>query len=122
VPKVKEYPYSPEHIPKGKVIVNTRSGGPYKAVMECRPGEQPDWGQEELLGLRDILQDALDQLEPLEIEVFDAIVVERLSFRDLSKRMGVSKSQLHRTKDICIAKLQVMLGQNPAILTYLEEQ
>lgn len=100
----------------------------YQALMECAPFQQPDTHVGELLHLRDTLSDAIDQLTPLEREVFNMSCIERVGCRRIGNRLesiglpNYSKSGVMVVRDRAIAKLQALLKDNPEIIEYLKGQ
>lgn len=93
---------------------------PTQALMESAPGEEPDTSQLELLGLRDVLADALDEvLTPMELWVFHAVVIERLPLRHVAKQIGYSKTYLAKVRDRATAKLRDHLGDHPLVQAHL---
>lgn len=88
--------------------------------MECAPHQDPEWSRGRLLPLRDTIQDAMDgHLTERERFVFDSVTIERVSMRDLSKRMTLSKSHVHRVYHAACAKLREALTDDPTIKEYL---
>lgn len=88
--------------------------------MQCAPHETPEWSRGELLPLRDVIQDAMDSvLTERERWIFDAITIERLSFRDVEALMSLSKSQVHRVYRGTCRKLEEALRENPHVKEYL---
>jgi len=91
----------------------------WEALMQCAPGEEPDTAQDDLYPLREIIQDCIEFLTEREQYIFNAIVVERLSYRALSQRMNLSKSQVHRIQLANIQQLRSMLLAHESIRQYL---
>ena len=92
------------------------------ALMECAPGQDPQTSQEELLHLRDRLQDAIEMLTDREQWVFNAVVVERKSLRSISRDLQWSKSEIARIRDRAIAQLRILLEDDPLVKEYLDGQ
>jgi DNA-directed RNA polymerase specialized sigma subunit len=92
-----------------------------EALMQCAPGDEPSAAQGDLYPLREIIQDALeDILTERERFIFDAIVVERVSYRALAERLSLSKSQVHRIQEANRNRLAAHLINNPKIRQHLE--
>lgn len=92
--------------------------------MEAAPGDAIPISQAELLPLRDVLQDALDRaLDDRERWVFDAIVVERKSFRAVGRELALAKSHVHRMyHDACRKVREALLIESAdTIQTYLTQ-
>lgn len=105
--------------PRGPRIHETRPENQFAALLECQPREEPEWSREELLPLRDVLVDALDALDARERFVFDLIASERLSRRDASLIMSLSKSQVDRIYHQACERLRTALQDHPLIKEYL---
>lgn len=94
---------------------------PMEALMSAAPFEPIESSQMEMLALRDVLQDALDDvLTPLELWVFNALVVERKSLRSLGRQINRPKTTIARIRDGAFRKLREHLQDTPAIRSYLE--
>lgn len=92
---------------------------PAQALMECRPGDEPEASQLELLVLRDVIADAMDAtLTDLEAWIFTECVVARTPLR----KLGIPKTTVSRIRDRAAAKLAVALGGHPLVLEHLEDQ
>lgn len=90
--------------------------------MECGPHEDPDASCEELLPLRDVIQDAIDGLPPRERWVFDGYVVRRMSLRQLARELGLSKTYIADLRDRAYALLREALEDHDLIRLYLKGQ
>ena len=91
--------------------------------MSTPAGYEPEISQLEILHLRDIINDAIeDTLTPLELWVFNAVVVERKSLRSLGSQIGRPKTTVARIRDNAIKKVRRSLKDHPAIIDYLENQ
>jgi len=91
--------------------------------MSAPPGYEPEISQLEILHLRDIINDAIEgTLTPLELWVFNALVVERKSLRSLGLQIGRPKTTVARIRDNAIKKVRQSLKEHPAIIDYLENQ
>lgn len=97
----------------------TRPENIYQALMQCAPGEEPDTPRDELLPLRDILQDAIDKLTDREQWIFDALFTRRLSLRQLGAELNLSFGHVRRLRDEITEKLQSILIENEEIRSYL---
>jgi len=99
----------------------SRAFTPYESIMSAPPGVEPAVSQMELIHLRDIINDAIDEhLTPLETWVFNALIVERKSLRSLGRQINRPKTTIARIRDGAIKKLQEALRDNPDIIDYLE--
>lgn len=106
--------------PKGGRLHETRPLNEFAALLEAMPFEEPDPSREELLPLRDAIQDAIDNvLTERERYVFDAIVIERQSFRQLESVLSLSKSQVWRIHQSALSRLRAELSDHHLIKEYL---
>ena len=114
----------PEEWEIGQSLVSKRRYfSPYEALMSAPPGYEPEISQLEILHLRDIINDAIEgTLTPLELWVFNALVVERKSLRSLGHQIGRPKTTVARIRDNAIKKVRQGLKEHPAIIDYLENQ
>jgi hypothetical protein len=100
-----------------------RAFTPYESMMCSPPGVEPGISQMEMIHLRDIINDAMeDVLTPLELWVFNAVTVERQSLRQLGRQINRPKTTVARIRDGAVKKLQEALREHPAIIEYLETQ
>lgn len=107
--------------PNKRMIANseTRPDTLIEALMQCPPGIDPDPSREELLPLRDILQDAIDKLTPEEQWVFDALTTRRLSYRELGRELSIPKSTVERMRERILTKLRTSLIEHEEVRRYL---
>lgn len=104
------------HLPKP----NERFMTPLEALMSAPPHHEPQVSQLELLVIRDLIQDAIEEcLSPLEQWVFNATVVERQSLRGLGRQINRPKTTVARIRDRAILKLRSGLSDSQAIIEYL---
>jgi hypothetical protein len=103
-----------------RVGANTEHRTPsfLEALMACPPGTEPSEWLEETQELREAVVDCIDQLDDLERFVIEAYVYERISFRDLGDRLGVSDSQAHRFYHQTLKVLKRYMQRHP----YLQER
>jgi hypothetical protein len=100
-----------------------RAFTPYESIMCAPPGIEPGVSQMEIIHLRDIINDVMeDILTPMELWVFNAVVVERQSLRQLGRQINRPKTTIARIRDGALKKLREALQDNPAIMQYLETQ
>jgi RNA polymerase sigma factor (sigma-70 family) len=86
-----------------------------QALMESSPGESAGLSTEEMLPLREAIQDAIDRLPELERLVFDGYFVGRYTMREMAAELGIGKSTVHRLKDKAVSALAAMLGENELV-------
>lgn len=107
---------------EGSVVVghgDVRPDNPWVALMEAMPGQEIETSRDELLPLRDILQDAIEKLTPREQWIFDALTTRRLSIRQLGRELSLSKSQIHREGEAIKMKLRTILIEHEEVRGYL---
>jgi len=75
-----------------------------------------------LLPLRDIIEDAIQEsLTDLERWVWNSLVVELMSLRQLERQISIPKTTLARIRDRAQRKLRDALQDHPIIQEYLEQ-
>ena len=108
--------------PNTALVPEPRGGRPWnpmEALMQAVPLEEPETSQLELLALRDILADALDDLAPRDRRLIEARIIERRSLRSLERELGWRKSHMQRRERVLLAQLAAQLSTIPAIQEYL---
>lgn len=105
--------YIPEPRTRGRPF------SPMQALMEAPPHDEPETSELERLALRDILADALDDLDPRDRRLIEARVIEKRSFRSLERELGLRKSHMQRTERRLLEELAVRLQDQPAVAAYL---
>lgn len=103
-------------------IGSTRPNSEMAALMEAEPHCEPQTSRQQLLPLRECLQDAIDHLHPREAWVLNSIVVERLSLRAVARQLGLGKSQIATIRDNALNHLYDELADDPLVIEYLEGQ
>jgi hypothetical protein len=92
-----------------------RPDNPFEALMACAPGDEPDLSVQELAELREVLEDAIEQLTEEEAWAFNELVVGKTALR----KMLVPKTTAARWRDTAIQKLRTALQEHPAVVAYL---
>lgn len=92
----------------------------FQALMECAPFEEPAVSRDERLELRDVIVDAIDDLDEQEQWIFDALFVRRLSLRQLASEINMPKTTVARWRDRLLLRLTEKLENEPMIAEYLE--
>lgn len=90
------------------------------ALMEAAPHVSPEVARETRLELRDVIVDALDDLDEQEQWIFDSLFVRGMSLRQLSREINMPKTTITRWRDRLLQRLREKLESNPNILDYLE--
>jgi len=98
---------------------STTPENPFEALMSCAPNEEPGRDIESMLPLRDVLNDALTQLDEQEQWIFDALIVRRLSVRQLAEEINMPKSTVHRWKERACRRVMEILEENPIVKEHL---
>jgi len=101
-------------------VAERRPFTPIEALMSTVPKEEPELSQLELLALRDILADALDELDDRDKRLVEAKVIECRSYRSLEQELGWQKSYMDRRFKVLLKRLAERLQDVPAIQEYLE--
>ena len=92
---------------------------PIQALMEAKPFHEPETSKMEVLGLRDILADALDALDEREQWIFEARCIRRLSVRDVAAELNMPSSTVWLVYQRAVGKLREILVEQPLIVEYL---
>src|SRR5262245_20113958 len=71
------------------------TASPWEALLTCWH-DDPPVSRLEQLAIRDLLNDALDALPPRSAWVFNRIVVERQSYREVATMMSLSVGMVHK--------------------------
>jgi hypothetical protein len=91
----------------------------YEALL-VEPGKPIDSSVEELVELRDLLLDKMEEhLSQVETVVMLAHVVSGLSLGDVGEILGLAKSTMHQAKERALAKMKLVLKDQPEIELYL---
>lgn len=91
----------------------------YDALMQAAPHTDVDDDIDSLLPVREVLNDAIENLPALERFVFDGCVVERRPLRALAVDLGRSKSGVALIRDRACALLRQALEGDPIIKGHL---
>lgn len=97
-----------------------RPDTPLEALMSCAPGDVEEQSQMELLALKEAIGQAFEVLTDEETWVFDAVVIEGLSYRAVARQLNTSKSSIFRTKQRATRKLRMALENHPAVIHQLQ--
>lgn len=121
MPRRREVPFDPTtRAPHGREVACSAAETDTQALMETRPFEDPQPSRASLLPMRDLIQDAIENvLTEREAWIFDACVVERKSIRALSVELSLAKSHIDRIKHRAVAKLRDALQHEQIIVDYL---
>jgi len=65
--------------------------------------------------LRDVIADALDELDEEDRWILDMLVVARLSLRFVGGILGIPKTTLARRRDRILDELKETLAKNPVV-------
>lgn len=97
----------------------------FQALMEAPPFVEPARTKSahvlDAADLTGVMVLALSGLSDIQRYVVQASVIERVSIRALGKRLGMSKSSVHRIRTQALAALRVELADEPVILAYLKD-
>lgn len=88
---------------------------PMQALMEAGPTDVLEESLLERQPVREAVAECMRRLTDEHRFVLEAIHAERLSVRDLAKRLGVSKSTAQRRHDDALAALEPLLTRHPVI-------
>ena len=90
-----------------------------EALMLAEPLQDPQVSLEEQHQLREILVGALDELEPIELWIINALLFEKLSLREVQHILSIPKTTLARKRDKILLKLRKKIEEIPEVQEYL---
>ncbi|HCV02914.1 MAG TPA: hypothetical protein DG048_09735 [Pseudoalteromonas sp.] len=90
-----------------------------EALMLAEPHKDPQVSLEEQHQLREILVGALDELEPIELWIINALLFEKLSLREVQHILSIPKTTLARKRDKILLKLRKKIEEIPEVQEYL---
>lgn len=93
----------------------------YEALMQCAPHQNPRPSGTERLRARDATAAAFAVLTAEEVWVINALLIERMSLRQLARQLGSTKSTMARIRDRALKKLRNQLQDNPDVQSVLRE-
>lgn len=93
-----------------------------EALLLAEPLQNPVITLEEQHELREILVDALDKLEPMELWILNALLFERLSLREVQSILSIPKTTLARKRDKIFSKLRKQIENIPEVQEHLDGQ
>ena len=119
----REFPYNPLEwrgpaSTDGRALRNNPPETELIALQEAGTLE-PRESLEEQEALRETVVSALDILNAEEAWLLNALLFERLSLRQIERRIGIPKTTVARYRDKTLAKLRDALADNPTIQDYL---
>lgn len=79
------------------------------ALMEAAPHEEVRRSREELAAVGDLIAEAIDGLPPLERDVFNALNIERATYREVADRNNVGVATVDRIKERAVHLLRTAL-------------
>ena len=114
----REFPFDPLTSFQGRAV---RANPPETELIALQEAGtlEPRESLEEQTALRETVVSALDILNAEEAWLLNALLFERLSLRQIERRIGIPKTTVARYRDKILAKLRVALANDPAIHDYL---
>jgi DNA-directed RNA polymerase specialized sigma24 family protein len=101
-------------------IKNQTPENEWQALMEAEPNVEPSQNKKAIQILREAVVDCMDMLSPQDLMIIDAFNSERITYDELSKRLGVSIPHAWRLKKNAYCNLQEILLKNDIIIKYLK--
>tara|TARA_R110002012_G_scaffold299838_1_gene499166 strand:- start:605 stop:889 length:285 start_codon:yes stop_codon:yes gene_type:complete len=92
-----------------------------EALISCPPFVDPEESISEQMELRDVIADALDELDEEDRWILDMLVVARLSLRFVGGILGIPKTTLARRRDRILDELKETLVENPVVSQRLND-
>lgn len=109
-------------VPKQGLLVFDRPETDLVALMQTAPGDTPQESVESQQELREVLADAIDQLEPRERWVFLGNASEGLGLRTIATQLSLSKTQVHRILQAARNHLADALVDHPLVAARLRQE
>lgn len=104
----REYPADPHTMRARNLYAWTEM----EALQRAAPHEDPVTAREELLWIREVIEDTAEKvLTPRELWIFNSIVIERLSIRKVGSLMQLSKTHVWRIYHRAINRLRRALWE-----------
>jgi len=100
-------------------IVQPEPEDEYQALMEAEPFDEPRQDKQTTQKIREIVVDCMELLPDQDKFIIEAYNSERITYDELSKRLGVSIPHAWRLRKDAYCKLKVILLQNDSIIKYL---
>jgi len=97
-----------------------------EALMRAPPGEAVEESNEEILSRREtvlkLVDDAWDQLDPIEREIIDAYFFEHVSLRKIAARYEgrYGKTWIAHLRDRALGKMREHLQTNSDMFAYID--
>lgn len=89
--------------------------------MIARPLEEPKTSLEEQHALREVLVGALDDLEPIDVWIINALLFEKMSLRTAGWVLGIPKTSLARRRDRILQDIKAKIENEQIIKDYLDD-
>jgi len=128
--KQKEFPTDPTDTwREGKIqfgakdsLFPHRASTEIEALMETPPaGAEPLASLERTAHIKELLADAIEELNPLERWIAERLLIEGLSLRKAGAVLGIPKTSLARRRDKIRRRLMIRLMQEPEFKEWLED-
>lgn len=107
------------HLDENQAVQPGVPWSPWEALMVAGFGTEPDWSRLELLELREVLVDALDQLDARQLWVLNAVVNEQKPYSEVAKELGLSKTMAFKLCVQAKESLRRTLEEDPSVKEYL---
>ena len=99
----------------------TQISSKIEALMIARPLEEPKTSLEEQHALREVLVGALDDLEPIDVWIINALLFEKMSLRTAGWVLGIPKTSLARRRDRILQDIKAKIENEQIIKDYLDD-
>lgn len=86
--------------------------------MSAAPHDSPRRSLEERMAVKDAIGEAFTRLEPIEIWVLNAVLIEQRGLRSTARQLSRPKTSVARIRDRALLKLRKELESNEAVQRY----
>lgn len=103
-----------------KLVPPKRPEDEWQALMESPPGYEPAEPRNQLSEIIEAVKDAIDLLSEQDKYIVEAVNYERVTYEELSRRLGCSSPHAWRLKQAAYKNLGEILLNNELFRKYLD--
>ena len=118
MPRKREIPWDTLTVPAPRKV-RVHAATEIEAIMQAAPHEPIEPSIEELLPIREKLNEAFERLGERDRWIVNSILVERKSIRATASDLSLAKSHVDRLYKAALNKLRIILEDDPLIMEYL---
>ena len=86
-----------------------------EALMMAKPFEEPEQSSEDIMLLRDVVAEYVDQLDPRDLWVVNACISEGKSLQKIADELGITKTHVWRIRNQAFEKLRKAMMNDTTI-------